>query len=64
MKKLLLLLAVLFLGASPAFADLLVDNVNGYTLRDDGRLVQFNGMLVGEDGRVKQLYSGRERRPL
>ena len=63
MKKLLLLLAVLFLGASPAFADLLVDNVNGYTLRDDGRLVQFNGMLVGEDGRVKQLYSGRERRP-
>ncbi|HET9427133.1 MAG TPA: amidohydrolase family protein, partial [Allosphingosinicella sp.] len=63
MKKLFLFLAALILGTTPAIADLLVDNVNGYTLRDDGRLQRFNGLLIGEDGRVKQLYSGRERRP-
>src|SRR5688500_5484479 len=63
MRKLFLFLVAMMLGASPALAELLVDNVNGYTLRQDGRLIQFNGMRVGEDGRVKQLYSGRERRP-
>src|SRR5688500_2671720 len=63
MRKLFLFLVAMMLGASPALAELLVDNVNGYTLRQDGRLIQFNGMLIGDDGRVKQLYSGRERRP-
>ena len=63
MRKFFLFLAAMILSASPALADLLVDNVNGYTLRKDGRLIQFDGMLIGDDGRVKQLYSGRERRP-
>lgn len=63
MKKLLLCLAALILGATPALSDLLVDNVNGYTLREDGRLFRFNGVLIGDDGRVKQLFTGRERRP-
>ena len=60
MKRLLLFLAVL-LGATPALAQMLVDDVNGYTMRD-GRLFRFNAMLVGEDGRVKQLYQRGDRR--
>lgn len=62
MKRLFLILAAL-LAAAPAFADDLVDNVNGYTLREDGTLLRFTGMVIGEDGRVKQLLRRGERRP-
>jgi predicted amidohydrolase YtcJ len=54
MKALLAALVALFLG-SAALADVLVDNVNGYTLDGDGRLVRFGSILVGDDGRVRQL---------
>ena len=63
MNRILIFLLALCLTAAPAFADVLVDNVNGYTLRADGRLTQFDALLVGDDGRVKQLYRGRDRRP-
>ena len=62
MKRLFLFLAALLLAATPAFAQILIDDVNGYTLREDGRLFRFNAMLVGEDGRVKQLYARGDRR--
>ena len=59
-----LLLAILaLLCASPAFADTLIDNVNGYTLREDGRLFRFNGLWIGDDGRVRQLLQRGDRRP-
>ncbi len=48
--------------AAPAFADTLVDNVNGYTMAD-GRLARFTGMVVGDDGKVKQLLRRGDRRP-
>jgi predicted amidohydrolase YtcJ len=54
--------ASLFL-ASPAFADILVENVNGYTLRGDGRLFRFNAMWIGDDGKVRELYERGDRRP-
>jgi predicted amidohydrolase YtcJ len=65
LKRLLPLLAGLLalLLAPPALADALVDNVNGYTLREDGRLFRFTGMIVGQDGRVKQLLRRGDRRP-
>ena len=62
MKRLLALLAAL-LWAPPLLADVLVDNVNGYTLTRDGRLIRFAAMLVGDDGKVQQLYARGERRP-
>jgi len=61
LRKILLLLALAF--AAPAFADVLVDNVNGYTIREDGRLYRFNGMWIGDDGRVRQLYQRGDTRP-
>jgi hypothetical protein len=61
MKKLLAALAALFF-AQAALADTLVDNVNGYTLDRQGRLVRFAAMLVGDDGRVRQLYQRGERK--
>jgi predicted amidohydrolase YtcJ len=62
LKRILLFLAA-FLIATPALADTLVDNVNGYTLREDGRLFRFNGLLIGDDGRVRQLLQRGDRRP-
>lgn len=63
MKRLLLFLAAILVAATPALADQLVDNVNGYTMREDGRLFRFNGMVIGDDGRVKQLLQRGDRRP-
>lgn len=63
MTRLLLFLAALILSAAPAAADILVDNVNGYTLREDGRLVRFQAMWIGDDGKVRQLFEAGDRRP-
>jgi predicted amidohydrolase YtcJ len=54
MKKLFAALAALLL-APPAIAETHVDNVNGYTLGQDGRMVRFNGLVVDNGGKVKQL---------
>jgi hypothetical protein len=61
-KSLVAALAAL-VAAAPALADSLVDNVNGYTMRSDGRLHRFTGIVVDDQGKVKQLLTGRERRP-
>ncbi|MGQ0558676.1 MAG: amidohydrolase family protein, partial [Sphingosinicella sp.] len=49
--------------AGPALADALIDNVNGYTLNGSGRLQRFTGLVVTDEGRVKQLLSRGDRRP-
>ena len=61
MKKLLVAVAALFC-VSAAHADTLIDNVNGYTLGQDRQIVRFNALLIGDDGRVRQLYARGERR--
>ena len=61
LKKLAAALAALFC-VQAASADVLVDNVNGYTLNREGRLVRFNAMLVGDDGRVERLYQRGEKK--
>ena len=53
--------AALF-ALSAASADVLVDNVNGYTIDKSGRLARFSAMLVGDDGKVQQLYRQGERK--
>jgi predicted amidohydrolase YtcJ len=60
MKKLLAAIAALFCVHS-AQADTLIENVNGYTLGDNKELVRFGGILVGNDGRVKQLLRRGEK---
>jgi hypothetical protein len=60
MKKLLAISATLLL-ASPAFADTYVDNVNGYTAGKNGEMIRFNGMMIGNDGKVKQLFQHGEK---
>ncbi len=49
--------------SAPAVADTLIDNVNGFTLNDKGEVVEFTGLLIDNEGRVKQLLSRKDKRP-
>ena len=60
MKKFLAALVALFI-APAALADTLIDNVNGYTLAEGGQLARFGGILIDDNGRVKQLLQRGER---
>ncbi len=58
-----LLLAVLLASTSPAMADTLFDNVDGVTLDAKGGIEHFTGLLVGDDGRIEQVYHRGDKRP-
>ena len=55
-------LAALALGI-PAHADGLVDNVEGVTLDEAGRVQRFTGLLIGRDGKVVQVLRTGDPRP-
>ncbi len=46
--------------ATPAFADTLVYNINGMQVGADGKLQHFKNLVIGEDGRVKQISDRSE----
>ncbi|MBP8230850.1 MAG: amidohydrolase family protein [Rhizorhabdus sp.] len=56
-------LAALALIASPALADGLIDNANGYSFDDKGKLVRFDGLLIDGQGRVSRLLQRGDKRP-
>lgn len=58
MNKALLALAAL-LASTAASAETLVSNVNGIQVGPDGRLQHFGSLLIGDDGRVKQVMTNR-----
>ncbi len=47
----------------PAQADSLIENVNGMTLNDDGKVIRFAAMVIDDDGRVKELLDRKDKRP-
>jgi predicted amidohydrolase YtcJ len=49
--------------ASAAFADGLVENVNGITLDKDGKVIRFSALLIDKDGKVSQLLTSKEKLP-
>jgi predicted amidohydrolase YtcJ len=64
MKHLLLVTVVaIALIPVPALADALIDNVNGMTLDQEGRVVHFTGLLMTLDGHVTRLLGSGEKRP-
>ena len=60
-KRLALVLALLL--APAAWADGLIENVNGITLDEHGQVVRFTGLMFNRDGKVTHLYLKDERRP-
>ncbi|MBC7986110.1 MAG: amidohydrolase family protein [Sphingomonadaceae bacterium] len=62
--RLFLAIAFLLLLPSPALADALIDNANGYTLDEDGDLVRFTGILFDPDtGRITRLLDRNDDPP-
>ena len=62
MTRLGLALALAALAA-PACADTLVDNVEGITIDDTGGLDRFTGLVIGDDGRIRQVLHRGDKRP-
>ncbi len=57
------LAAALLASATPALADTLVDNVEGITLDTNGRIERFAALLIGDDGRIAQVFKRGEKLP-
>jgi predicted amidohydrolase YtcJ len=56
-------LALTLALASPALADGLIDNANGYTFDNKGALVRFTGLLIDDNGKVAKLLDRDDKRP-
>jgi predicted amidohydrolase YtcJ len=56
---------ILSLLAMPAIvrADGMIDNVNGITLDENGKVIRFTGILIGRDGKVTQLLTNKDKLP-
>jgi predicted amidohydrolase YtcJ len=64
MNKIRLIIAASLAAlAAPAFADGLIDNVNGITLDKDGKVIRFTGLLIDREGKVKQLLMRGDKPP-
>ena len=48
---------------SVALADTLIDNVQGITVGEDGQVERFTGIVVTDDGRVREVLKRSDKRP-
>ena len=48
---------------APARADTLIDNVDGLAIDAQGRADRFAAVLIGDDGRIEQIFRRGEKRP-
>ena len=55
--------AALIALATPAMADTLLDNVDGVTLDASNSIDHFNGLVIGDDGRVAKVLHRGDKRP-
>jgi len=55
--------AALLALPAPAFADTLIDNVNGITVDRNGTVTRFEAILIDDEGKVVELVSEGERSP-
>lgn len=65
LKNALLLASTVMMALAPqaVLADGLVDNVNGITLDEEGKVIRFSGILIGRDGKVTQLLGPKDKAP-
>lgn len=62
LKKTLSALAALAL-ATPAAADVLVDNVTGIRIDEEGKVDRFTGLWIDDEGKIKQVLDRSDERP-
>ena len=63
MLTLPLAVAGALLAASPAAANTLVENVQGITIDENGALIRFTGLVIDDDGRVREVLMRTDERP-
>lgn len=66
MKRLQVSAFALFCAASfaaPAHADVLIDNVDGVRIDEDGDIDRFTGLWVDDDGTIIEVLDKRDKRP-
>ncbi|OGS51427.1 MAG: metal-dependent hydrolase [Erythrobacter sp. RIFCSPHIGHO2_12_FULL_63_10] len=56
-------LAVSVLLSAPVSADTLVDNVQGITIGEDGKVHRFIGLVIGDDGRIAEVLESGDKSP-
>jgi predicted amidohydrolase YtcJ len=61
-SRALAILAAALLSA-PALADTLVTNVDGVTIDEKGEVKRFTGLVIGDDGRIRQVLERGDKRP-
>ncbi|MEZ0497022.1 amidohydrolase [Sphingomonas sp. IW22] len=49
--------------AAPAWADGLIDNVDGVTLDEKGRVTRFTGILIDKNGTITRVLGRKDKRP-
>ncbi len=49
--------------ATPALADTLVDNVDGVTIDESGKVKRFNGLVFDDNGTITQVLTRSDKRP-
>ncbi len=49
--------------AAPALADTLVDNVDGVTIDETGKVKRFNGLVFDDEGKITHVLTSSEKRP-
>lgn len=57
--KIALAAALAFAISTPVLADTLIDNVNGLTLDESGKVVRFSGLVIGDDGEIARLVTSK-----
>jgi predicted amidohydrolase YtcJ len=55
--------AALALCSAAVYADGLIDNVNGITLDENGKVIRFSSLLIGRDGKVTKLLTRKDKPP-
>lgn len=63
MRAMLMMAAACIALSAPAYADGMVENVNGITLDKDGKVIRFSALLIDKDGKVSQLLTSKEKAP-
>ena len=58
-----LVAALALLIAGPAQANTLVDNIDGISIDEDGKVTRFAAMVIDDEGRIAEILSRRNRRP-
>ena len=63
MRRALPIAAALLASITPAFADTLIDNVDGFTLDEKGEVQRITGLVFSPDGKVVQLLRRGDKKP-